>query len=391
MTHPSLPRRTAMLFIVLLGIVSLWADVTYEGARSIVGPYLGLLGASALVVGIVSGLGEFLGYGVRLAGGYLLDRTSAYWSLVFVGYGVNLLAVPLLALAGNWQTAALLVVIERIGKGIRAPARDAMLSHASSSIGRGWGFGLHEALDQTGAVMGPLLMAGVLAYRADYRLGFAILLIPAAIALSILLLGRFLYPHPRTLETESAAEDRRAPFPRRFRLYVLAAALLAAGYADFPLIAYHFQQTELASDAAIPIFYAVAMGVDAFAALAFGRLYDRFGSRVMAAAVLLSSTFVPLAFLGNYHWALGGMVLWGIGMGAQESILRAAIGDLVPASRRGAAYGIFNAAYGVAWFAGSAVMGALYSLSLPALVLFSAAIQLGAVPVFLAAGRTKPA
>jgi MFS-type transporter involved in bile tolerance (Atg22 family) len=172
----------ALKFVILLGVVSLFADMTYEGARSAVGPFLGMLGASALVVGLVSGGGELVGYTLRLWSGRLADRTRQYWVITFVGYAVNLLAVPLLAFAGNWQMAALLVVLERAGKALRTPARDAMLSYATKSTGRGWGFGLHEALDQIGATVGPLVLTVVIAQSGDYRRGFLTLIIPAIAA-----------------------------------------------------------------------------------------------------------------------------------------------------------------------------------------------------------------
>ena len=155
-------KGTALKFVVLLGVVSLFADMTYEGARSITGPYLAILGASATAVGIVAGFGELIGYALRLVSGYISDRTGKYWTVTLFGYFINLLAVPLLALAGSWEVAAFLMITERMGKAIRNPSRDAMLSHATQSIGRGWGFGLHEAMDQIGAILGPLIVATVL-------------------------------------------------------------------------------------------------------------------------------------------------------------------------------------------------------------------------------------
>ena len=187
-------ERIAFRFVLMLGMVSLFGDMTYEGARSISGPYLGLLGASGAVVGITSGLGEFIGYGLRLISGRLSDRTRRYWAFTILGYAINLLAVPALALTGSWQLAAVLLVTERIGKGIRKPAVDSMLSHAASRVGRGWGFGLHEAMDQIGAIAGPLIIAYVLASGGTYSHSFAILLIPAVAALVFLLIGRFQYP-----------------------------------------------------------------------------------------------------------------------------------------------------------------------------------------------------
>jgi MFS family permease len=383
---PSLAKGTALKFVVLLGMVSLFADMTYEGARSITGPYLALLGASATVVGLVAGVGELIGYGLRLLSGYLSDRTGRYWAITLVGYVVNMLAVPLLALAGDWSSAALLMIAERTGKAIRTPARDAMLSHATSEIGRGWGFGLHEAMDQIGAVLGPLILAAVLYVRGEYRTGFILLLIPALLALGVLVAARLLYPQPRDLEVDVHAPATRG-FPRVFWLYLAAVALIAAGYADFPLIAYHFAKAATVSAAWIPIFYAVAMGVDALAALIFGRLFDRIGQALLVVVALLSALFAPLVFLGGFTLALLGMALWGMGMGAQESIMRAAIAGMVPPDRRGTAYGVFNTGYGMFWFAGSALMGVLYDVSIPVLIVFSVAAQLAAAPVLLLMNR----
>jgi MFS-type transporter involved in bile tolerance (Atg22 family) len=229
-----------VFFVVLLGLVSLCADMTYEGARSITGPFLGTLGASGAVVGFVSGLGELAGYALRLVSGYLSDRTRRYWLLTFTGYTVNLLAVPLLALAGHWLLASTLIVVERLGKAIRTPARDAMLSHATRQMGHGWGFGLHEAMDQIGAVLGPLIVFAVLSCRSDYRLGFAMLLLPALLAL--ITLGIALgcsFPVPTNWKPERFPY-KRAASDQTYWVYLGAVGLVAAGYADFPLMAYHF-------------------------------------------------------------------------------------------------------------------------------------------------------
>lgn len=382
MAETDISKKSALKFVVLIGIVSLFADMTYEGARSIAGPYLAVLGASATVVGIVAGFGELVGYGLRLVSGYISDRTGRYWTITLLGYVLNMLAVPLLALAGRWEMAAMLMIAERMGKAIRNPPRDAMLSHATKEMGRGWGFGLHEALDQIGAVLGPLIVTAVLYFKGSYQTGFAVLLVPALLALSVLLVARLLYPRPRDLEAISPELETKG-FPRKYWIYLVAAALIAAGYADFPLIAYHFEKATVVSDTWIPIFYAVAMGVDALAALIFGRLFDRLGFSTLIVASLLSAFFAPWVFLGGFYLALVGMALWGMGMGAQESIMRAAIAGMVPANRRGSAYGIFNSAYGVFWFLGSALMGVLYDISIPYLIFFSVLIQLASVPLLL--------
>ncbi len=373
-------KHNAFRFVVLLGIVSLCADMTYEGARSITGPFLQTLGASAMAVGVVAGFGELLGYGLRIASGYLTDRTQRYWTIAFTGYAVNLLAVPLLALAGRWEVAAFLMMFERLGKAIRAPARDAMLSHAARQIGRGAGFGLHEALDQIGAVTGPLIVTLVLWGGGGYRMGFALLLLPALGALGLLTRAATLYPHSREFETKKITLEGKG-FPRVYWTYLGAVACIAAGYADFPLIGYHFKKMGLGADQWIAIAYAVANAVDAPAAILFGRLYDKKGLSVLIWATVLSAPFALLAFSGSFALLMAGVVLCGIGMGAQESVMRAAIGEMVPPERRGSAYGIFNTGYGVAWFIGSAAMGGLYDLSVTALVVFSVALQLAALPV----------
>lgn len=313
----ALTRATAIKFVILLGVVSLLADTTYEGARSIAGPYLALLGASGTIVGIVAGFGELIGYGLRLVSGYLSDPARRYWAVTLIGYAVNLLAVPLLALAGRWEIAAALLIAERAGKALRTPARDAMLSYATKEMGRGWGFGLHEAMDQIGAIAGPVLVAVVVAVQNSYPVAFAILAIPAILALSVLLTARWLYPRPQDLEPITA-EIRTKGFPRAYWIYFAAVALVAAGYVDFPLIAYHFEKVSSAPQSLIPLLYAVAMGMDALAALVFGRWFDRFGIPILMLASLISAFFAPLVFLGGFTWAVLGMIIWGIGMGAQS-------------------------------------------------------------------------
>jgi len=364
----------------LIGIASLFADMTYEGARSITGPFLSVLGASGAAVGFVAGLGELVGYTFRLASGYISDRTGKYWTITLIGYFINMLAVPTLALAGRWETAAALIIAERLGKAIRNPARDAMLSHATANIGQGWGFGLHEALDQIGAISGPLIIAIILYFKGTYQRGFAVLLIPALLTLSIILLARYLFPQPKNLETITPSLETKG-LSRTYFLYLFAISLNAAGYADFPLIAYHFQKIAIVPPSEIPLFYAVAMGVDAIAALVFGRLFDRYGLSILIISVAFSSLFPPLVFFGNFSIGLAGMVLWGVGMGAQESIMRAFVALTVPPEKRGTAYGLFNTGYGIFWFLGSAVMGLLYDHSLTALVAFSMMVQLASIPL----------
>jgi MFS transporter len=382
--------RSALVFVVLIGIVSLFSDMTYEAARGINGAFLAVLGASALVVGLVSGLGELLGYLVRLGSGYVAGRSGRFWLWTGIGYLVNLFAVPAMALAGNWQVAVFLIILERVGKGIRNPPRDAMLSHAGSVIGQGWAFALREALDQSGALIGPLAVAAILFVRSGaFREAYAWLLVPAVISLLFLAISRAQFPNPRSMEAKSPDVAEPTGLPIAFWFYLAAMSLMAIGYADFNLISFHLQRVGDPTGA-IPILYAVAMGAAAVSALVFGRWFDRRGMAALMLAALLSAAFAPFAFLGNLPAAVIGVALWGIGMGVQDSIMSAPISVMVHADKRANAFGIFNSIYGVAGFAGSTAMGLLYGYSILALVLLSVLAQLSAAAVlFSTRGRVK--
>lgn len=389
-TASAFTKTTAIRFVVLFGIVSLFADLTYEGSRSITGQYLATLGTTATVVGVVAGLGELLGYGLRLVSGRWAERTQKFWPITLFGYVIQMVSVPMLALAGNWQIAALLILVERIGKATRNPPRDVMLSHAAKEMGYGWGFGVHEALDQLGALIGPLVVAFVVARHGNYRAAFAVLLVPALITLALVVVARFMYPRPEDLERHTG-ELRGEGFSRQYWIYLIAAALVAAGFADFQLIAYHFQKADAFRVAWIPILYAIAMAVSGAGSLAFGRMFDRFGIRVLVPLTIVSALFAPFVFFGGFWMAVTGAALWGLGMGVHESIVPAAVAHLVPSQKRPSAYGIFTAGYGIAWFIGSAVEGVLYDHSVAAVVIFCLAVQLAAVPVLWRLGRAMPA
>jgi len=390
-----------MTFVGLIGVVSLFADMTYEGARSINGPYLAILGAGSLAVGIIAGVGELLGYLLRPLSGAGADRTGRYWTITIVGYVVNLFAVPALALAGSWPVAAILMIAERMGKGVRNPPRDVMLSAAGSVAGQGWVFGFHEAMDQLGATLGPLIVALVLLLHGSYHHAYGLLLIPAILAVGVVVAGRFVYPHPERFDREGgsktdaddsgAPREARARFPRVYWIYLVGIMFLAAGFADFPIIAFHFHQAGTVSPDLVPVLYAVAMAVDAIAALILGALLDRLGAITMVVGVALALFFAPLVFGfaggGAVVPAFIGMALWGIGMGAHESIMSAIVAKIVPFGSRGRAFGTFNAAYGGAWFLGSALIGYLYGVSIPALIAFSMVAQAASIPFIVVVAR----
>ncbi|MBB5372502.1 MFS transporter [Acidocella aromatica] len=389
-TAPTAARRNAVIFIVLIGCVSLFADMTYEGGRSIAGPFLESLGASAVVVSTVAGFGEFLGYGVRYFSGRAADRSGRYWPLLLSGYVINLLSVPLLAFAGSWPIAALLLVSERFGRAIRAPIRGAMLSHAASRTGAGWGFGLHTALDQIGGLSGPLLVALLLALGAGFHRSFAVLLLPALAALLLLAVAQRLYPDPRKLELRVAAVDPGAwaGFGAKFRLLTVAAALMAAGFVDFALIGFHFARAHTVPLSWIPAVYAAGMAAEGAAALLLGWLLDRLGPRAVAVGITLATLAVPLVFFGGAGWAVAGVVLWGVGMATQDTLFQAMLGDFISPARRATAYGLFDAIRGAAWLLGSVALGLLYGAGLGWLVAASVLFQAAAIPVFLLAALT---
>ncbi len=374
-----------------MGVVALFGDMSYEGARGLVGPYLALLGASALAVGFAAGLGEFLGYGLRIASGWLGDRLRAYWPLVIGGYALNLIAIPGLAFVGSWEAAVVLLLLERIGKAVRSPARSTLVSYAASRTGIGRGFGLDEALDQIGAVSGPLLTAlAIWVVRGEtvlvqYRVAFFVLLVPVILNLAFVVRARSRFPDPESFEP--SAERAHPDLRRHFVLYVVAAMLLGLGFSDWAMVAYHAVRTGLMSAATLPLLYAGVMGVDAVGALAFGVLFDRHGLFVLAATTVAAAAFAPLVFLAPSAWSLfAGVVCWGLGMGAQDSIFKAAIAALVPKEQRARAYGIFFALFGLAWWVGSTTMGYLYETSRLSLVIFSVVAQITAASLLLFLG-----
>ena len=290
--------------------------------------------------------------------------------------------MPALALTGNWMEAMWLIMLERLGRAVRSPARDAMLSHAGSRMGRGWAYGVQEALSSVGGMIGPTAMVVVMMLGGDYRVGFEVLLIPALAAILLLAYARKVNPRPRTMEPETEA-DRKVKLPRVFWPYVLAGALIAAGYADFPLIALHMERFAGVSDGWVPVMYAIVMAADGLSALAFGRSYDRIGLLPLVCVSAAVPLFVPLIFSSDITFVILGMLLYGVGFGAQESVMRAVVADMTPAGKRGTAFGIYNAAFGVSWFLGSMAMGALYESSMAGMMFLSISLQLMAIPVLV--------
>ena len=386
--HHPVNRLTPLVFVIAFGVVSMFADFVYEGARSVAGPYLATLGAGAALVGLITGAGEAVALVFRLLTGVVADRTKRYWPISILGYAITVVSVPLLATAGQLWLASSLIVAERFGKAVRTPARDTMLAQASTDMGRGWGFAIHEALDQSGALVGPLVVALALAITGSYRLGFAVLAIPGVLVLMLLFWLRSAVPDPSRYER--AADGRRgnaavisSPPSSRFWIYTGFTSLTMFGFATFGILGYHLQARHVLVSWQIPIVYALAMGVAALASLASGRAYDKIRLRVLVVVPLLGAVVPFLSFSLDPILVWIGGAVWGAAMGVHESTMRAGVADLVPSESRATAYGIFTGVYGIAWLIGSVAIGLLYSVGLSQVVAFTVVVQALALLTFL--------
>jgi MFS family permease len=395
-------KSAALQLIILFGLVSLFGDIVYEGARSVNGQYLKTLGTSAAIVGFIVGIGEFLGYFIRFVFGYIADRKKAYWLFTFIGY-LLIITVPMLSLTSTWQFIAILIALERIGKAIRSPARDAILSHATKQVGTGFGFGLHEAMDQIGAIVGPLIFAGLFMFTghkketiSDYQFGYSFLWLPFILLVLCLGLAYIRVPHPEALEVSRPEAREAKQFSKVFWLYVIFTIITTVGFVNFVLIGYHCKAKGILSDTQIPFFYAIAMAIDGIVALLIGKIYDNLKDKakndkagLFALAIIpVCSLFIPfLSFSFSPTLVIMSILIWGVVMGAHETIMRSAIADITPQDKRGTGYGIFNTGYGLAMFLGSFFMGLLYDYSIAWLIKITVAIEIVAILAFLKLGR----
>ncbi|MDW8067238.1 MAG: MFS transporter [Aquificaceae bacterium] len=371
-----LDKNRAYRFIFLMGLVSLLADFTYEGAKGIIGPYLAHLGASALLISIISGLSELAGYWTRLFSGFVSDRFKSFWGITLLGYALNLFSVPLLGFVKGWQLAGFLVFLERFGKGLRTPTRDVLLSRATAFVGHGKGFGIHEFLDQVGAVLGPMFVGFMLFMGLGYKTAFLSLFVPASLALLLLFLARKHYGYIPDKEKE---RTQTTNVNKNLYFYLFASCLVSFSFLQFPLVGFHLSQHQHLEEWKVALLFALAMGVDALSALIFGILYDRIGFLALSVG-LIFGMLSPL-FLFMFDQPILAMVLWGISLGVQESIMRSGVARLSSESSRGRAYGLFHFFFGLSAFLGGVLMGILYETSKEILVLYSLALHLIAIGV----------
>lgn len=402
----------------MFGLVSLAADMVYEGARSLYGPLLAALGASSVVVGAVTGAGEAMALVLRLVFGPMADRTGRYWGLTIAGYALTIVCVPLLAVTpfvggAGLALAAALILLERSGKAVRSPSKSALLAHVARSVGRGRGFGIHKAMDQTGAFAGPLLVAAIVSATGAMWTGLATLALPGVVALVLLLAIRARVPDPSVYDGSAAAPSTPpttapattappaaaapargwlagalgAGLPREFFLFACAASLTTGGLVTFGLIGYHLSVGGLAPVAQVPVIYSGAMLTEALAALGVGWLYDRVGPSVLYAVPVLVAAVPPLALSGGLATALVGIAVWGLAFGLQDSTIKAYVADIVEAPRRATAYGVFAGIQGVAAILGGVTAGWLYARSVPALTLGVGLVQAAALTLMVLAVR----
>lgn len=390
-------QKAALSFVLLMGLVSMFSDMTHEGARSIYGAFLGLAGVSTATIGFVMGLGEFIGYSLRLLTGYWADKRKNYWTMTLIGYAINMGAVPLLALCtrDGWLWACFLIVFERLGKAIRQPSKNTLVSFASAQVGAGKAFALQEFMDQIGAFSGPLILFLIMFFKSGswsefstYRLCFAVLFVPACLTVFSLLCAKRKFPHPEVMEMNGDVAGT-GKMGGKFFLYMASTSLLAFGFIDFPIITVHVSRLHVMEESFLPLLYAWAMLADAVSALVFGWMYDRRGLSVLVISAVLSLFFAPLVFLPHsLLYIVAGVTLWGIGMGAQESILKSAVATFVPKENRSTGFGLFETSFGVCWFLGSWFLGFLYDWSIECMVVVSVLMQLLSVPLLLLIKRT---
>ena len=395
--------------VVGFGVVSLSADMVYEGARSITGPLLASLGASAVLVGLVTGVGEAMALVLRVVFGSWADRSGRYWTLTLVGYALTAVCVPALAVTpfvagGGLALACVLILAERTGKAVRSPAKTALLAHAAGQVGLGRGFAVHKVLDQAGAVAGPLLVAAVAGLAGTLWPALVVLIVPGVAALLILIWIRHQtdgpaaaadhgnaprLTEPPTVQNRIHWSRSAASLPTSFWLFAAAAGSAAAGLVTFGVISFHLTRDQVVPVATVPLIYAAAMAAEALAALATGWLFDRIKGRVLLVLPFLVAIVPPLVFTNSAGAALAGILIWGSAVGVQDSTVKALVADLVPATRRATAYGAFAAVQGAAAALGGVMAGALYEHSLPGLIAAVSAVQLCALVLLVITLRRR--
>ena len=373
----------AVRAIIIFGIISLLGDMVYESARGANSQYFELIGISAAKVGLVFGIGEFLGYFLRLISGVISDKSKKPWAFMFIGYGM-LFFVPLMGFTKNWNVLFVLILMERIGKAIRNPSKDTVLSAISENqVGVGFAFGLQEALDQVGAFLGPLIFTAVFYFTdkntlAEYSLGYKLLFIPFVLLMLFLYYSYRVISKGNLLGEEYGREFKSEKLKPIFWMYMAFTFFATLGFLNFSTLGYHMKSQNILTDGKITLIYSVAMIVDALTALIVGRLYDKLkeksgkkdGGILVLGAIPVVTLLLPFFGLTmSKSLIIVSMIIFGIIMGTHETIMRSAIADITPFDKRGTGYGVFNTGYGLALFLGATITGYLYDKNLNSVIL----------------------
>ena len=378
-----IPKGTFL--IIIIGIASFFADFTYESANSMFPQFFTHIGGSAFILGIVLGVSQFVGYAFRLVSGRLVDKTKAYWSVIFIGYAINLFAVPLLALSGNYFMAAILIFMEYFGKGIRVPPRDYVVSVAASSGKMGRAFAIQEGLDQAGAVAGPLSVAVILLYSVEsYRVAFALLGIPAVITLAVLV-NAYLYYNKAKIKPINTY-DQEFLSSRQFLTYSSAIAVSAAGL--YPLAFVQVYSYLSISQYLVPIIFAVAMAGEGIFGVIFGLLYDKVGRNLVFLGLVIP-LFIPFLLLRDeLGLFLVAGLFYGAATGIQDTSMRAVVGSMIQVENRVYSFGIFNAFYGFGLLVSDVVVGYLFH-SIHVIIAYVITVQIIAFVLLAISFRRK--
>lgn len=373
----------AVRAIIIFGIISLLGDMVYESARGANSQYFELIGISAAKVGLVFGIGEFLGYFLRLISGVISDKSKKPWAFMFIGYGM-LFFVPLMGFTKNWNVLFVLILMERIGKAIRNPSKDTVLSAISENqVGVGFAFGLQEALDQVGAFLGPLIFTAVFYFTgkntlAEYSLGYKFLFIPFVLLMLFLYYSYRVISKGNLLGEEYGREFKSEKLKPIFWMYMAFTFFATLGFLNFSTLGYHMKSQNILTDGKITFIYSVAMIIDALTALIVGRLYDKLkeksgkkdGGILVLGAIPVVTLLLPFFGLTmSKNLIIVSMIIFGIIMGTHETIMRSAIADITPFDKRGTGYGVFNTGYGLALFLGATITGYLYDKNLNSTIL----------------------
>ncbi|KPJ60926.1 MAG: hypothetical protein AMJ46_04335 [Latescibacteria bacterium DG_63] len=344
-----------------LGFVSLFTDLSSQMIYPLIPAFLEGLGATKLLIGLIEGVAEGTASLVRMIAGALSDRLGKRKSFVFVGYSLSTVVRPFLFFANHWLVVFAVRFLDRVGKGIRTPARDALISDSVDPSRKGYGFGFHRGMDRLGAAFGPLLALLVL-YLSDgnLRLVFLLSAVPAAVAVSVIGKVREIAP---VREAAGRLREKRRILGRPFVLFVLVIVIFTLGNSSNAFLILKAREVGL-SVAGIPLIWLTYNLVCSISSPLLGRFSDRVGRRpvILLSFLVYSAIYAGLGFSSTVPavWLL--FACYGLYYGLSEGIFRAYIADLVESDKRATAYGLFNTAVGITLVPASLIFGALWDV-----------------------------